>query len=341
MKDMLEALTKEVGSQREQLAALGDMVSRTTGWLSAAMGQPPQPQAATTTHQLWFGASQTYGALGPGYGSMPMPMPMPVWQQPRPVMDVQPQPTASAQPMSMMATTSSAGGRAATVVAAAAAAGHDADHASAGGVHGSTLRTIIQRSASPSRRYVVRSARAAASSSGRVLTMSPRTAWSKADVTLPAAGSGGKDEPAAAAVGLVAAAAVDVPPAVAQPASAASPSVVVPVICGVSKSSLTGARGLFNIQHYRAAAAGSGGGGSPRGKPAAAVPACVELQGLKRNGTWAVVAPSQQLTPLEFVVAAGLKGKNWKASIRLFANDVVGQPLAVLLDNLVERGPGQ
>lgn len=107
------------------------------------------------------------------------------------------------------------------------------------------------------------------------------------------------------------------------------------VICGVARGAKTAAIGAFDLVLYqlamkKAAAAASGTGSGVKAPPP---PACILLQRVMKDGQWSAAEP-RVLTPAEFVAAAGLKGKNWKQSIRLYADTVVGQPLGTLLDEL-------
>ncbi|KAG2428603.1 hypothetical protein HYH02_014305 [Chlamydomonas schloesseri] len=109
--------------------------------------------------------------------------------------------------------------------------------------------------------------------------------------------------------------------------AAAVAAVTLPVVCGVGRGAKRGARGLFNMQQYRDAV-------RARAKEA---PACIELSAVKSEGVWADAKQSQQLTPSEFMQQAGLKGKNWKASIRVVANGEVGAALSEVLGQAVEH----
>lgn len=358
MKDMLDSLTKEVDRQGQQLTALGALVSSVMSSFSAIASQlpPPQQQPAASMQQVWFGASQMFtsptpaGPLGVASNT--------VWQQQQPfqqqaAVDVGPASASSHVPQLTTATVLPPVGMsalAATLPLTASAASSSAPWEPAAGNHGAqqpshSLRSIIRRSAS-ARPYVVRSARATA---GRVIAIkqSSSTSTSHASVTaaplradvcsaLQQPRPTQQSPPSAAPVGTAVRSQAPAPATKVpqqpepqpQPSSAASPSVVVSVICGVSKASASGSRGFFNLQQYKAAASGR------REK----LPACLELTAIKRDGQWMDVNPRRQLTPLEFAAEAGLKSKNWKASIRHFANDAVGQPLGDLLDSLVDRG---
>ncbi|KAG2435096.1 hypothetical protein HXX76_007183 [Chlamydomonas incerta] len=109
--------------------------------------------------------------------------------------------------------------------------------------------------------------------------------------------------------------------------AAAVAAVLLPVVCGVGRGAKRGARGSFNIQQYRDAV-------RARAKDA---PACIELSAVKHEGVWADVKQPQQLTPTEFMQEAGLKGKNWKGSIRVVANGEVGAALSEVLGQVADR----
>ncbi|PNW86564.1 hypothetical protein CHLRE_02g091750v5 [Chlamydomonas reinhardtii] len=127
------------------------------------------------------------------------------------------------------------------------------------------------------------------------------------------------------------AAALSAPPVRAPMASAAKAAavaaVLLPVVCGVGRGAKRGARGRFNMQQYRDAV-------RARAKDA---PACIELSAVKNEGVWADVNQPQQLTPTEFMQEAGLKGKNWKASIRVVANGEVGAALSEVLAQVADH----
>lgn len=122
--------------------------------------------------------------------------------------------------------------------------------------------------------------------------------------------------------------------ALGKPASSAVQKLDAPapiaVICGVARGTKQAAIGAFDLVLYRNATAGAAPGSS---RAATLQPACVLLQRRMIDGQWADTEP-RVLTPVEFMAAAGLKGRDWKKAIRLYAGTVVGQPLALLLGEL-------